>query len=158
MNARQNNQSGFTLVELLVVVIILGVLSALAYPAYSAVVRRARYAEARQQMSSMAREVQIYHIENGSYPPDVNPDTQPKGIMNWPESDDVPYESFYDYDHWGIGGNQCYVQIGYAGESKVASYPKHQLNKKPPGFQEFGDNLVLAIALYDCAGGSGPIK
>lgn len=158
MNARRNNQSGFTLIELLVVIIILGMLSALAFPAYSAMVRRARYAEARQQMSGIAKEVQIYHVENGTYPPDTNPNIQPQGIMNWPEGEDIPYQSFYDYDHWGVGDNQCYVQIGYGGESGVSTYPKHKLNKKPPGFEEFGDNLVLAVALYDCSRGSGPVK
>ncbi|MEM9002478.1 MAG: prepilin-type N-terminal cleavage/methylation domain-containing protein [Cyanobacteria bacterium P01_F01_bin.86] len=158
MNARWNHQSGFTLIELLVVVIILGVLSALAMPAYSGIVRRARYGEAKHHMGTMAKEVQIYRVEEGSYPPDVVANTQPEGVENWPETADIPYESFYDYDHWGVGGNQCYVQIGYAGESGVSTYPKHQLNKKPPGFREFGDNLVLGVALYDCAVGGGPIK
>ena len=158
MNARRNNQSGFTLIELLVVIVILGVLSALAFPAYSSMVRRARYGEAKQQMGTIAREAQIYRIETGSYAPDEVANVQPEGIDNWPDRADIPYESFYDYDHWGVGGGQCYVQIAYGGESGESVYPKHKLNKKPPGFAEFGDNLIKPIAVYDCAAGTGPIK
>lgn len=158
MNARRNHQSGFTLIELLVVIVILGVLSALAFPAYSSMVRRARYAEAKHQMGAIAKEVQTYYIENGQYPPDVVANVRPDGIENWPDPADIPYESFYDYDHWGVGGGQCYVQIAYGGESGLSTYPKHKLNRKSPGFEEFGDNLVRSVAVYDCAAGTGPIK
>ncbi|MBE7381074.1 MAG: prepilin-type N-terminal cleavage/methylation domain-containing protein [Leptolyngbya sp. SIO1E4] len=148
MNIQKNAHAGFTLIEVLVVLVIMTVLAAIAFPAYSGMVRRARYAEAKQQMGMMAREVKLYHLEQGQYPPDVNPNVQPQGITSWPK--DVPYESTYDYDHWAVGESQCYVQIGYAGESGTRAYPVHRLNQKPPGFKEIGDNLVLGIALYSC--------
>lgn len=157
MNIRRNTQSGFTLIELMVVLVILGALAALAIPAYSAMVRRARYSEAKQQMGTIAKEAEIYRLEVGTYPPDARPNKQPKGIDSWPDKQDIPYMSAYDYDHWGVGDEQCYVQIGYTGESGTRRYPLHQLNKRPPGFKEFGDNLVLGIAVYDC-GRRGSIR
>jgi general secretion pathway protein G/type IV pilus assembly protein PilA len=152
----ENNQGGFTLIELMVVTLILGVLAALALPAYASMIRRARYAEAKHQMGIMAREIQAYHIENGQYPFDVGPNIKPDGIVNWP--DDVPYDSSYDYDHWGVGGDKCYVQIGYAGESRSRAYPSHTANVPQSGFREFGDDLVLGIALYDCNRERGSIR
>ncbi|NER84553.1 MAG: type II secretion system protein [Leptolyngbya sp. SIO1D8] len=155
MNTQRKTQAGFTLIEVTVVLIIVGILAALAFPAYAAMVRRARYAEAKQQMGVIAREVEIYRVEKGHYPPDVNRNVQPEGVENWPK--EVPYDSFYDYDHWGVGDNQCYVQIAYAGESQTRAYQIHSLNKKPPGFKEFDDNLVLGVALYDCKASRGAI-
>jgi type II secretion system protein G len=156
MKTRWNTQAGFTLIELMVVVVVLGVLAALALPAYANMVRRARYAEARHQMGAIAKDIQVYHVENGQYPADVKGNIKPQGIDNWPEQ--VPYDTYYDYDHWGVGNNQCYVQVGYVGESGQRAYPVHKLNSPPPGFQEFGDNLVLGVALYDCDRGRGAIR
>lgn len=150
MYPRQKPQRGFTLIELLIIVTIIGTLAALAIPAYSSMVRRARYAEAKQQMGIISKEVQLYRAEQGQYPPDTGPRKQPKGVQNWPDREDIPYGSYYDYDHWGVGDRQCYVQIGYAGENAARTYPVHKLNTKPPGFEEFGDNLVLGVALYPC--------
>lgn len=151
MNARRTSQSGFTLIELLVVIIILGVLAAFAYPAYASVVRRARYAEAKQTMSAIAKEVKIYQATQGHYPPDTAPGVQPEGVENWPATASIPYESKYDYDRWEVGGGQCYVQIGYFGEDGSQDYPVHKINKKKPGFAEFDDSLILAVDVYGCS-------
>jgi general secretion pathway protein G len=156
MKKRLQNQSGFTLIELLVVIVILGVLAALAYPAYASVVRRARYAEVKQQMGVMSREIQAYLLENGQYPADTNPGSAPKGIVNWPEN--PPLEGVYDYDHWGIGGGKCYVQIGFNGDDGQRNYQVHQANAEPQSFQEFDDDVVLGIDLYDCPIAQGSIR
>ncbi|RZM74885.1 type II secretion system protein [Leptolyngbya iicbica] len=150
------NQSGFTLIELLVVIVILGVLAALAYPAYSSMVRRARYAEVKQQMGVMAREVQAYLLENGKYPPDTNAGARPNGIVNWPET--PPMNGEYDYDHWGVGGGKCYVQIGFNGEDGQRNYQVHQVNAEPQSFLAFEDDLVLGVDLYDCPIAQGSIR
>ena len=151
-----NQQSGFTLIELLVVIVILGVLSALAYPAYASMVRRARYAEVKQQMGAMAKDAQIYLVEKGTYPADTNPGRQPAGITNWPAS--PPLNGVYDYDHWGIGGGKCYVQISFNGDNGQRDYPVHQVNTDPQTFQEFEDDLVLGVDLYDCTIAQGAIR
>jgi type II secretion system protein G len=156
MKPYPKTQSGFTLIELLVVVLILGVLAAIALPAYASMVRRARYAEAKLQMNTIAKEVQAYRVENGQYPPDVNGRVKPEGVSNWPGK--VPYDSYFDYDHWGVGSKQCYVQIGYAGEGGTRSYPLHEKNAPVSGFREFDNSLVLGVALYDCSNGRGGIR
>jgi len=148
MKTRVAPQSGFTLIELLVVIVILGVLAALAFPAYASMVRRARYAEVKQAMGTMAREVQMYYVENAQYPPDVGQGDQPQGVVNWPT--DPPLNGSFDYDHWGVGAGKCYVQIGFEGDEPGRSYSVHQINAAPQTFEKFEDDLVLGIDLYDC--------
>ena len=152
----ESQQSGFTLIELLVVILILGVLAALAYPALTSMVRRARYAEVKQQMGAMAKDVQISLMEQGKYPSDTNAGVKPDGIVNWPEN--PPLNGTYDYDHWGVGGGKCYVQISFNGDDGQRNYPVHQVNTDPQTFQEFEDDLVLGVDLYDCPIAQGSIQ
>lgn len=155
MKPRRENQSGFTLIELLVVVVILGVLAALAFPAYTAMMRRAHYAQVKQQMGSMAKDIQMHMVENAQYPADTVTGVKPDAITNWPDT--PPLNGTYDYDHWGIGGGQCYVQIGFNSEAGQRKYPLHSANAAPQQFREFEDDLVLGIALYDCPVAQGPV-
>lgn len=155
MKTRLNSQSGFTLIELMVVMVILGMLAALALPAYASMVRRARYAEVRQQMGTMAKEATIYQLEKGHYPVDVQRNIAPAGIT-WPEK--IPFNGTYDYDHWSVGGGQCYVQIGFVEENKPRSYLIHRINAQPSEFREYDGNLVLGIDIYNCSASAGPIR
>lgn len=155
-NPLREDQSGFTLIELLVVLIILGILAALAFPAYASMIRRARYAEVKQQMGAMAKDIQIHLVENAQYPPDTSPGVKPTGITNWPAT--PPLNGTYDYDHWGVGGGKCYVQIGFNGEDGLRSYRVHSTNADPQQFKEFEDDLVLGIDLYDCPVSRGPVS
>jgi general secretion pathway protein G len=157
MRIIRHQQSGFTLIELTIVLVILGVLASLAYPAYANMVRRAKYAEVKQQMSSIGKELKLYQVEHGTFPPDVGRNRPPLGVVNWPTT--VPYNSDYDYDHWRVGNGECYVQVGYSGESGIRAYPVHQKNAPNLGFEEFDDNLVLGVAIYACGlGGNGPVN
>jgi type IV pilus assembly protein PilE len=68
------NKEGFTLIELMVVVVIIGILAAIAVPNYLRVVTRAKEAEVRANMHTTQLEVEYYCIETGGhhYPPSVN--------------------------------------------------------------------------------------
>jgi type IV pilus assembly protein PilE len=62
-----NTQSGFTIVELMVVVAIIAVITALAYPAYSGYVRHANRGEAQQLLMSWSVNQEIWRSNHTSY-------------------------------------------------------------------------------------------
>jgi type IV pilus assembly protein PilA len=63
---------GFTLVELLVAIIIVGVLSTVALPSFLTQVSKARGAEAKSNLGSINRAQQSYRFNNGTFAPDLN--------------------------------------------------------------------------------------
>lgn len=84
MNARTNlhqparvaptTRSAFTLVEMLVVISIIGILSALSIAAITSVIPRAKTAALRAEVQSLAEGIERYQSKYGDYPPD---------FMNW---------------------------------------------------------------------------
>lgn len=58
---------GFTLIELMIVVAIVGILSAVAYPSYQEYVRRAARAEARATILDMAQNQERWFTNNNTY-------------------------------------------------------------------------------------------
>ncbi len=61
------SRSGFTLVELMVTVAIVGILASIAYPSYVEYVRRANRADAQAIMMENAQYMERYFTTNGTY-------------------------------------------------------------------------------------------
>jgi len=64
-------QEGFTLVEILIVVVIIGILASIAVPIYAAYVKRGYASDAKTQIRAIYDSSKFYHSETGSYPTDV---------------------------------------------------------------------------------------
>ena len=60
--------SGFSLVELMIVIVIIGVLAAVAVPIYSNNVMKAKMSEADAALGSIRTQLRVYYGENGVYP------------------------------------------------------------------------------------------
>ncbi len=67
--AREALRQGFTLIEILVVVAIIGMLGAVAVPTYMSHLREARVETARELIKSVGTALQMYNIKHpGKYP------------------------------------------------------------------------------------------
>ena len=64
-------KKAFTLVELLVVLVIIGVLAAIAYPQYQQMVWKARVSKLLPLGGYLVQQIQLFHQETGTYPTDM---------------------------------------------------------------------------------------
>src|SRR4030088_126155 len=69
--SRPRRQSGFTLLELLVVMTIIGILAAIAVPALRDSPQRAREAALKEDLFALRSVIDQYHGDKGNYPPDL---------------------------------------------------------------------------------------
>jgi len=69
--ARGRAAAGFTLLELIVVIVIIGILSTIALPALKNVPRRAAEAVLKNDLRAMRDVIDQYYADQGNYPPSL---------------------------------------------------------------------------------------
>src|SRR5271169_3792260 len=65
---KKKGQGGFTMIELLIVLVILAVLASIAIPQYFTYLDKARLAASISTLSSLGIDLEAYHTSNGQYP------------------------------------------------------------------------------------------
>ena len=96
--AHRRQPTGFTLIELMIVVVIVGVLAAIAIPSFTAYIHRSRMAEATTFLGEIKQRQEAYRAEFGQYA-DVSADLDtytpaalPAGgeVVTFPLDADIP--------------------------------------------------------------------
>lgn len=65
---RKLNQNGFTIIELLIVIIVIGILAAIGFVAYGNVTKSARDSDRQADASALAKKAEEFYTEEGQYP------------------------------------------------------------------------------------------
>jgi len=85
-------KKGFTLVELLIVVVIIGILATIAMPQYTKLAEKSKIAEARGILDQIRKAEEMIKAEQGSY--SIANDDLDDYIANWPIATDSPLHYF----------------------------------------------------------------
>jgi general secretion pathway protein G len=116
--------TGFTLVEVLVVIVILGILAALVVPRVLERPDEARVIAAKNDIAAIVQALKLYRLDNGRYPTTdqglaalVARPTQPPAPPNWKPNG---YLERLPKDPWG--SPYQYLSPGLRGEIDVFSY------------------------------------
>ena len=124
---RSERHVGFTLVEVMVVVVILGILAVLIVPRVIGRTEEARAAAAKHDIATIMQSLKLYHLDNGRYPTNEQglqalvsrPQSQP-APPNWkPYLDKLPKDPWgnpYQYLNPGVHGEVDVFSLGADGQ------------------------------------------
>ncbi|MBW2016437.1 MAG: type II secretion system major pseudopilin GspG [Deltaproteobacteria bacterium] len=124
----KKSQQGFTLIEVMVVVIILGILATIIVPRFMDEPEKAKRTKAALQLRSLESALKLYKLDNGVYP-----DTEQglEALVKKPETGTLPKNwreggylerSKVPKDPWG--NPFVYVMPGQHGDFDLSSYGK----------------------------------
>ncbi len=106
MFCKLKSQGGFTLIELMIVIAIIGVLASIAIPNYISYRRRAMVARAQADLKTIEKAVSMLALDTGLYP-----SKRPFGeLLGGPEEDDL------NEDSCGlVAADDDFIDAGWAG-------------------------------------------
>jgi len=121
---RLRNRAGFTLIEIMVVIVILGLLAALVVPKLIGRTEEAKKTQTRVQIKSLQQALELFKLDNGFYP---TTDQGLDALVRAPEAGRIPknyrkggYIDRTPKDPWG--NPYVYVSPGQHGDYDISSY------------------------------------
>ncbi len=117
-----NQQRGFSLIEIMVVVVILGILASIVVPKIIHRPDEARIVKAKQDVLTIQNALDLYRLDNGVYP---TTDQGLKALVEKPSSNPIPHDwkaylKSIPKDPWSR--DYLYLNPGQHGEIDVFTY------------------------------------
>lgn len=134
----KQSKSGFTIVEIFIVVVVIGILASVVLISYNQVQARTRDSKRKTDIANIVKALELYYSDNGSYP--VASGTNSSINSSWYSSDTTSWGSFasvlsgaidtmptdprnsagnvsgssssYNYAYFGNSWNYCGVGVG----------------------------------------------
>lgn len=106
IEGKNHIRRGFTFIELMVVIVILGLLAGIGVPAYMYWANKAKVSTTKSNLKLLQNTIDLYHLERGKYPAklsDLTGDAKNPGLLR-----KIPVDSFQ-------GGKEFYYKVLPAG-------------------------------------------
>lgn len=97
LTTRGHARHGFSLIELMTVMAVIGLLAALAMPRYRDMKRRAFAANAMADFNTVRVATYNYFADNNAYPPDGSPGSPPAALVPY-----LPHNFVFDNGHYTL--------------------------------------------------------
>jgi general secretion pathway protein G len=121
---RMRRQAGFTLIEIMVVIVILGLLAALVVPKLVGRTEEAKRTQTRVQIKNIQQAMELFKLDNGFFP---STDQGLEALVRMPEAGRIPknyrkggYLERVPKDPWG--NPFVYVSPGQNADYDISSY------------------------------------
>ena len=79
------NQRGFATLEVILIIVVIGILATVAVPRFTDVTVKANTAKIQSDLTTIDTAIQIYYMEKGSYPADIDALVTGKYLMDKPK-------------------------------------------------------------------------
>lgn len=157
MKIKRHNNQGFTIVELVIVIVIIGILTAIGLVTYNGLTDRAKKAQVDSAVSNLSNFLDVYYAEEGKYPNNGTSDLTnfktaklPGGIKTTGADEDAGWK-----DSNGNGINLRYFKCadsngdsGYVIQYKYPSSGNWENKKVGTTPNDCFDSSATAISLY----------
>ena len=104
----KKSRSGFTIIELLIVIVVIAILAAITVVAYNGIQQRARDSRRKADMALLQKALDMYYLDNGTFPASTGA-VSPNGA-------------------WSSSGDSSWANLATALKPYISSLPSDPIN------------------------------